>query len=557
MDFNRHAPAEIGLHLATLGTALAASTLPGPSFETLKQILLLLAVALSAWRSDERPSVAPTTLLIGAFALVPAALSALGTGLAPDLALWGGPERQQGLVIDLALLLLLLNAAPLLSDPLIRRRWYRGLSAIMLITGLLAFTQLMGGMQGWLPLLEPGRASATFGNPTQAAAWWLLAWPAALALLASEQRADRWLGTAALLAVAFGLIGCGSRAAWPALAVALGLLFARGPALRWVLLGAPLAALALVLFTLSWRPASTEVRTDLLRAGWSVVVDPPRLIDAHGAQDSLAGWRWVVGYGPDSLDPVLASRIPPGPAQDARPDRAHQQILDLYLSRGALGLLAGLAILGWLVMRWRDLDAGNDLGTRLPFIALAGWLVAMQLGFGLTADKTLAVVWLALLAAPRAGGGFLGDGSYVRAAFAAALLAPALLMSFQRTPPAAIVRNFELGQQAYVQGLDEAKPVSALRTLAEAERRFALAQRFDPYQGELALARVTAAVAIARRTTAAQRVLCALEHQWAVIEQDPITAERARAARAQWELIGGCVSAGEGLSPGEAPIAAR
>ena len=123
-------------------------------------------------------------------------------------------------------------------------------------------------------------------------------------------------------------------------------------------------------------------------------------------------------------------------------------------------------------------------------------------------------------------------------------------MSAQRTPPAAIVRNFELGQQAYVDGLEEPKPVSALRTLAEAERRFALAQRFDPYQGELALARVTAAVAIARRTTAAQRVLCALEQQWAVIEQDPITSERARAARAQWELIGGCASAGARLSQG-------
>ena len=550
MDFQRLAPAEIGLHLATLGTALAAAAVPGPSFETLKLILLLLAVALSAWRSHERPAVSGVVSVIGCAALVPAVLAALGTGLAPDLALWGGPERQQGLIVDLALLLLLLNAAPLLSDWAVRRRWYRGVSAMLLISAALSTWQLLGGLQWWLPLAEASRASASFGNPTQAAAWWLLAWPAALALLGSEQSADRWLGSAALVAASLCLLASGSRAVYPALAVALALLFARGPALRWVLIGAPVAAVGLVLLTLSWRPDSTAVRSDLLRAGWSVISDPPALVDAHGNPDSLSRWRWLIGYGPDSLDPVLASRLPEGPAQQARPDRAHQQLVDLYLSRGLLGVLAGIAVLVWLGLRWRDLDASEDLAARLPFVALAGWLVAMQVGFGLTADKTLAVLWLALLASPRPGGGSISDGSYVRTAFALALLAPALLMSLQRTPPAAIVRNFELGQQAYVDGLEEPKPVSALRDLAEAERRFALAQRFDPYQGELALARVTAAVAIARRTTAAQRVLCALEQQWAVIEQDPITSERARAARAQWELIGGCASAGARLSQG-------
>ncbi len=550
-DTLRHRPAEVGLHLATVGTALAAAALPGPSFETPKLVLLLLAVALSAWRSGERPSVAPLPLIIGCCALLPAALAALGLGLAPDLALWGGPERQQGLIIDIALLLLMLNAAPLLSVHQVRRRWCRGISMVLLISAVIALWQLLGGLHWWLPLADSSRASASFGNPTQAAAWWLLAWPAALSLLGSAQRSDRWLGTVALVAAALCLLASGSRAVYPALAVALALLLARGAALRWVLLGAPAVALLLVALTLSWRPDSTVVRSDLLRAGLAVVADPPVLVDAHGNPDGLAGWRWLIGYGPDAIDPVLASRLPEGPAQQARPDRAHQQIIDLYLSRGLLGVLAGLAVLVWLALRWRDLDASNDLAARLPFVALAGWLVAMQLGFALTADKSLAVLWLALLAAPRPGGGFIGDGSNVRAAFAAALLAPALLMSIQRTPPAAIVRHFDLGQQAYVDGLEERKPVSALRQLAEAERRFALAQRLDPYQGELALARVTAAVAIARRTTAAQRVLCALEHQWLIIEQDPITAERAVAAKAQWELIGGCASAaGRAQGPG-------
>ena len=147
MESSRPTPAEIGLHLATLGTALAAAAFPGPSFETLKLILLLIAVALTAWRSGERPAVAPLATAIGLLALLPAALAALGTGLAPDLALWGGPERQQGLINDIALLLLLLNAAPLLRDPTVRRRWYRGISSMLLLSVLLAGWQLLGGLQ--------------------------------------------------------------------------------------------------------------------------------------------------------------------------------------------------------------------------------------------------------------------------------------------------------------------------------------------------------------------------------------------------------------------------
>ncbi len=533
-------PAEAGLHLATAGTALLVLPALGPSFETVKLVILLVAVALCAWQSWNRPAPSDWVLALVALALLPGALAALGSGVAPDLALWGSPERSQGFVTDLALGLLLLHAAPLLNDPDRRWRWLRLVAALVILSSLLALAQQLHWTPASLPLSEDGRSPASFGNPTQAAGWWLLAWPA-LPLLWWKRRTplDAALVGVALLLLPLALWSAGSRAALPALLAGVALLL-WGHRLRWPhLLGGALALVLLVLGLTQLRPDSTAVRGDLLKAGWNAVSDRPLLQDAHGRVDGLHGWRWLLGYGPDGIDEALSRSLPEGPARSARPDRVHQLWLDVYLSRGALGLIALTAGLAWLVWRWRDPEQHQHWSARLPFVALLGWLIALQLSFPLTADKTLAVLWLAWLAAPPRGG-LVSDRSTTSSALAFALLAPALLMLLQRTPPAQLIQADEAGRRHYLEALAEARPVSALRGLAEAERQFLRAERLAPYQADLALARMTVALTIARRAQSARRALCGLEGYWLLIDADPLVAAQADPARNLWLQLRDC-----------------
>lgn len=534
-------PAEAGLHLATAGTALLVLPGLGPSFDTVKLCCLLMAVTLCAWQSWQRPAPADLLLWLVGLALLPGALAAFGTGVAPDLALWGSAERSQGFLTDLALALLLLHAAPLLSDPDRRRRWLRLVSGLVVVSSLLALAQQLGWTDGGLAASPDGRSPASFGNPTQAAGWWLLAWPA-LPLLWWKRRTplDHGLVAVGLLLLPLALWSAGSRAVLPALLAALALLLV-GPRLRWPhLLVGSLLLILLVLGLTLLRPSSTAVRADLLRAGWSALSQPPLLQDAQGRVDPFRSWRWLIGHGPDGIDEVMSRSLPEGPARAARPDRVHQLWLDVYLSRGLLGWLGLIGGLIWLIRRWQEEQVAEaHWSGRLPFAALAGWLIALQMSFPLTADKTLAVLWLAWLAAP-ARHGLSDGGGTLRSALAAALLVPALLLLLQRTPPAQLLQADEAGRRIYLEALAEPRPVTSLRLLAEAERHYLRAERLAPYQADLALARMTVALTIARRAQAARPALCGLDGYWPLIDADPLVAAQAGPARDLWLRLRDC-----------------
>ncbi|MCB1635406.1 MAG: O-antigen ligase family protein [Xanthomonadales bacterium] len=554
MDARDHWPAEIGLGLATVGSALLVLPALGPGFETARVICLLLGVALCAWRSWERPAYSGWLPWLALFALIPGLLAALGLGLAPDLALWGSVERGQGMLVDLALLLLLLLGGPLLSDAERQRRWLRLLAGTISVAAITACVQRWGWgpEQGWLAATE--RSAATFGNPTQAANWWLLAWPA-LPLLWWKRRSplDVGLVAAGVLLLPLALWFSGSRAALPALLIGV-LLMAQGHRLRWPhwLAGAA-AVLLLVAVMTGWRSDSTAVRVDLLRAAAATVVDPPVLQDSQGHADGLSGWRWLLGYGPDGIDEAMARHLPEGPAREARPDRVHQLWLDSYLSRGVLGLLAWIGVIAWLAWCWLDDEERTHWSGRLPYAALAGWFLALQMSFPLTADKTLAVLWLGWLALPRADRPADERGSLL-GALAASLLLPVTLLLLGRTPPAQMQQAEAHGRRMYLEGLAEARPVTALRTLADAERAFLRAGSVSPYRADLTLARMTVALTIAKRVQPARRALCGLDGAWAQINADPIVAGQAAAARDHWLLLKDCPATAAAMTEAAASV---
>ena len=163
----------------------------------------------------------------------------------------------------------------------------------------------------------------------------------------------------------------------------------------------------------------------------------------------------------------------------------------------------------------------------------------MQMSFPLTADKPLAVLWLGWLALPRADRPADERGSLL-GALAASLLLPALLLLLGRTPPAQMQQAEISGRRLYLEALAESRPVTALRTLADAERAFLRAGRVAPYRADLTLARMTVALTIAKRVQPARRALCELDGAWAQIDADPIVAAQAGAARDRWLSLQDC-----------------
>ena len=104
------------------------------------------------------------------------------------------------------------------------------------------------------------------------------------------------------------------------------------------------------------------------------------------------------------------------------------------------------------------------------------------------------------------------------------------------------------------EALAEARPVTALRTLADAERAFLRAGSVSPYRADLTLARMTVALTIAKRVQPARRALCGLDGAWAQINADPIVAGQAAAARDHWLLLKDCPATAAAMTEAAASV---
>jgi tetratricopeptide (TPR) repeat protein len=342
---------------------------------------------------------------------------------------WAGSYlRRQGALTELLLLLFFLLVARHLQE---RRQWLRA-AAVMVVTSVPICVYTLFQRLGFdpVPWSYSLRVGATAGNPVFLGAYLALLPPVSVVLVVEQLRRperDRWgtLRTGFLLyALALqvaALLLTESRG--PILALAIGLLFmalaatrlvdATHPGRRRLLKRMRRAVVVCALIaagTLAWlathggtareAPVIGRLATALdLEAKTTTV---RRQIWQGAAERWIEGqppvWalRPLVGYGPETF-PLAFLQVAPAewtqPESENRlPDRAHNEIWELAITRGLFGLVSWLAFLGFLaVVGLRDLGLLPDRARVTAFGAwcLGGGATGAALALGLDRPEFL------------------------------------------------------------------------------------------------------------------------------------------------------------------------
>ena len=132
---------------------------------------------------------------------------------------------------------------------------------------------------------------------------------------------------------------------------------------------------------------------ELIRSGPNIGFTP----------DPLRPLRLLIGYGPETMEVVFPKVYPSGlahvEAREAVIDRAHNELLDLLVTTGALGLLAFLLLLGsFFYCGVSLLRQRGDFKAQITLIALLSAMLAhlVEAQFGILLPSTELLLWLYL-----------------------------------------------------------------------------------------------------------------------------------------------------------------
>lgn len=404
------------------------------------RISLRGSIAGSLRKLLSRPLVLPTLLFTLAYGL------STITSVAPSLSFWGSYIRVYGtynvLCYAIFFFLIILN--------LRTAQQLERLITVALLASLLV--ALYGVLQrsGLDPIVpghdHSGRVISTMGNPIFLGAYLIMAIPLACgrllvslrALLGGGQLASprrslllEVVGYSSLLVLQLAcLLYTRSRGPWFGL-LGGALLFAILVGLRYrmrrllliaIVAGVALVALlvALNLPNIPLEPftespyLSRLVFSDNLVAGtgtgwvrlfiWQGTLELIRTQPNIGfTPDPLRPVRLFIGYGPETMEAVFPQVYPPGLAhvesRTAIVDRAHNELLDLVVTTGVLGLLAFLLLMGsFFYYGLSLLRRTRDFKVQITLIALLSAMFAhlIEAQFGLLLPSAELLLWLYL-----------------------------------------------------------------------------------------------------------------------------------------------------------------
>ncbi len=388
----------VAVWLAVTGSVLAFGL--GRDFERPKAFCLSLAAAMLMPRAVLIWPTLPRRLRAAVLIWLLVLTASVVFSVDPVRALIGSFERSQGAYLLLCCTVLALARVPAATIvvPAIFTTCVSGLWA------LVQFFGIEGAIFSALNLLEAGvseagwhrafgwRAFASFGNPMALGNWLVIALVFLFFVRAQAIQSNRRVLIVrtldgAIFLGACGVLLSGTRAAWIALCGVALLQFRNKKIFR--ILGM-LALVALVLASLNFRADSIRARLELAQAA----LRPAKitLVDGSGRSDPYPQARFWLGSGPD-LQVVMLEHNLPNRALGEMPDRAHQILLDGYLSIGVLGVLSWLGLMSAF---WRDRIATQNIAV----FALVAALITWQFGFALSAEKVLCALLIGSMYAP-------------------------------------------------------------------------------------------------------------------------------------------------------------
>jgi Flp pilus assembly protein TadD/O-antigen ligase len=401
-------------------------------------VLGLLALWALAVGWVERPSLPagrprPVILAVALAVVVLVVGTVLST--VPTVSLWGTYRRGQGLLVDLALVLLFAAVARSAGSGPSRARVVRILALVTVPVALYALLQRLGidniiWRDAAAAVTE--RPFGPLGNPIFLGAWLCMTLPlVASGLLAALSDRRRGAAGATARAVAYasaGLLGLGALVVSQSRGPLLGLLAGAGTfgllwaarlgRRRWVAgVVAGGVAVAIGLVALSMGAGAGLGRLGGLVAVGSRTAQQRQLVwDALARLAAADPRRALFGYGPETLGHVLPAHLSADLVRlvpDQVFDRAHNVVWEWWISAGLLGVVA-LVLLYATALRALLARAGlaTDRGGAVRLYGLtiggagAGAVAAMVAGrpgyagvgvpLGLLAGLLVAVVWPAL-----------------------------------------------------------------------------------------------------------------------------------------------------------------
>ena len=398
-------------------------------------------VALRGAWGAANPAVKGLVLALGGYVVVHLVASLFS--VAPSASFWGSYDRIQGLVTVLAWLTLGVAAA-LVGRAAERRErlataWVLA-SLPVCLYGLAQQFRL--DPIDWLG--RPLGVSSTLGSSTALSTYLAMVAPVGLARAVAAARrlgpttadarfrtpAARWgvmrpaglvyEGWVALVVLQVVVLAMTAvRGGGLALLVGLGIAATsiawrlRAPAwkLTGALFGALLVGSLLVTSVASWSRSSPVESAAVARSGaeWEDSSARQRLLiwGAALATVAEAGWRALVGFGPETQAVALEARFPAELANrfpDSRFDRAHNVLIDQLLTTGFIGVAATLGL--WAAISWLGVrvlaasDGDGGLLTAGLLGALAANLAAGFYAFDSSATGLLFWLMTGLLVAP-------------------------------------------------------------------------------------------------------------------------------------------------------------
>jgi len=293
------------------------------------------------------------------------------------------------------------------------------------------------------------RVISTIGNPIFLGAYLIMVIPLAFgrllaslrALLAGEQLASsrrsqllEVVGYSSLLLLQFMcLLYTNARGPWAGLlggASLFAILIALRHRMRWLLLTVIVAGVALVALFVALNLPHTPLEpftaspylsrlvfSDELAAGtgtswvrlyiWQGVLELIRSSPNVGfTPDPLRPLRPLIGYGPETMGIVFHLVYPYNLAyvesREAMADRAHNELLDLVVTTGVLGLLAFLLLVGsffyyGISLLWRTRSLNTQISLMALLSAMFAHLIEAQFGILLFSAELSLWLYLALV----------------------------------------------------------------------------------------------------------------------------------------------------------------